>query len=166
MLIRRNSILWMDKGSDKQWTKLGFSIEDLFSEEESLVKRWVKDNTEAELSIDSDLKLVEQAFDQIAEKAKIIDPTLAKAIAAEKTKVLKTTDQLGGRLLRAQKQKHEVTIGRIRKTLGKLFPNGGLQERSENFMSIYLRNGDDMISYLIDHLNPLEKDFKVFQETD
>jgi uncharacterized protein YllA (UPF0747 family) len=43
----------------------------------------------------------------------------------------------------------------------KLFPNGSLQERKDNFLYAYLLIGDSFIEQLIEQLNPFEQEFLV-----
>ncbi|MEZ5056234.1 MAG: bacillithiol biosynthesis cysteine-adding enzyme BshC [Saprospiraceae bacterium] len=164
MLIRRNSVLWIDKGSLKKMEKLNLSIQDLMEDTDAIIKAYVKESSENELTITDEIETIEKAFVAIAAKAKEVDPGLEKAILAEKTRQLKTVDQLGSRLLRTEKQKHDTAINQIRSLKDKLFPGNGLQERYDNFLSIYLKNGPDFIDFLIENLNPLEREFLVITE--
>ena len=69
------------------------------------------------------------------------------------------------KLIRAEKNRHEIAINQIRSLKDKLFPNNGLQERYDNFMSIYLKHGPAFFEILKEHLNPLEMgDFIVVME--
>jgi len=69
------------------------------------------------------------------------------------------------KLIRAEKNRHEIAINQIRSLKDKLFPNNGLQERHDNFMSIYLKHGPKFFAVLKEHLNPLEMgDFVVVTE--
>lgn len=159
MLIRRNSVLWLDRGTQKRMDKLGLTIDDLFIEIETLLKRFIKQNTDNELSLAEEKQQQKQLFDAIHYKAKEIDPTLAKAVAAEQVKQLNVLNQLEGRLMRAEKQKHETALNQIRSLKDKLFPNNGLQERHDNFLAFYLQHGRDFFDILLAHLNPLEEGF-------
>lgn len=161
MLIRRNSVLWLDGGTQKKMKKLGLGIEDLFIETEALLKRFIKQNTDSELSLAEEKEQQKQLFEAIKYKAQEIDPTLVKAVAAEQSKQLNILNQLEGRLMRAEKQKHEVALNQIRSLKEKLFPKNGLQERHDNFLGIYLQEGRNFFEVLLAHLNPLEEGFVV-----
>lgn len=161
MLIRRNSVLWLDGGTQKKMKKLGLGIEDLFIETEALLKRFIKQNTDSELSLAEEKEQQKQLFEAIKYKAQEIDPTLVKAVAAEQSKQLNVLNQLEGRLMRAEKQKHEVALNQIRSLKEKLFPKNGLQERHDNFLGIYLQEGRNFFEVLLAHLNPLEEGFVV-----
>ncbi len=164
MLIRRNSLMWLDRGTVKKMNKLELSVSDLFIETETLLKQFVKSQTDNELTIEEEKQQLEQLFESIATKARDIDPTLAKAIEAEYTRQAKSVANLEGRLMRAEKQKHETALNQIRNLKEKLYPNNGLQERYDNFLSFYQRQGDAFFQTLIEVLDPLEQGFVVVEE--
>ena len=157
MLIRRNSVLWIDKGTHKKMNKLQLKLDDLFMETEALIKQYVQSNTENEVSLSEEKAQLDTLFQAIVAKANDIDPTVAKKAQAEHAKQLKGIEQLEGRLMRAEKQKYETALNQIRGLKDKLFPNHGLQERYDNFLSLYLKYGDSFFDVLVDNLNPLEK---------
>lgn len=164
MLIRRNSALWMNQGACKQMRGFELGIRDLFIDIETLVKSWVDRHTAVDLEVDEERALIEKAYEMLEQKSKTIDPTLSKKVGAEGVRHVKQFDQLGGRLMRAQKQKFEQTISKLRKFKEKLFPGGGLQERHDNFMPYYLQSGPAFLETLINDLDPLQKEFLVFLE--
>lgn len=163
MLIRRNSVLWIDKGNQKKLNKAGVTIDQLFGDVELFIRDFVEQNSENELSLDDELKQLEQIFQSISEKAKQIDPNLAKAVQAEHARQSKTIENLEGRIRRTEKQRFDVTINQIRSLKDKLFPANGLQERKDNFLNIYLQEGEEMFNILIDELNPLEEGMVIIE---
>lgn len=164
MLVRRNSVLWVDKGSSKKLNKLGLTIDDLFGDVEVLIKRYVRENTDEELSLKEAKIAVNQAFDQILAKATAIDATLKKTVLGERTKQINAINMLEGRLLKAEKRNHDIAVNQIRNLKDKLFANNGLQERYDNFLPFYLKHGDSFIQTLKDNLEPLNRDFVVIFE--
>lgn len=94
-------------------------------------------------------------------KAIDVDPTLEKTIIAEGLKQLKSWEQIGTRLTRAEKTKYDIQIQQIRNIKEKLFPENGLQERHDNFLPLFIRYGLGILDILIQELNPLEKGFLV-----
>ncbi len=165
MLIRRNSVMWLDKGMAKKVNKLGLGIVQIFDQEDALVRLFIDSNTDETLEIQAEKETVAKAFDQITEKAKNIDQNLGKAIQAEKSKQLKVLDQLESRLLRAEKQKHETSLKQITGIKDKLYPNNGLQERHDNFLSLYLKYGRSFFDVLLENLDPLKKQFLVIEDS-
>ena len=164
MLIRRNSVLWVDSGTKKQLGKLGLEVKDMFLSYDEIVHHWLTENTDEEVSYSDEITGISDSYDKLIEKARLIDPTVAKAIAAEKVKQLKSFSHLGKRIVRAQKQKNESSLSKINKLKEKLFPGNGLQERHDNFMQYYIKHGQKYFDFLIDQLNPLEKKFIVIEE--
>lgn len=164
MLIRRNSVLFIDKGTQKRLDKIGLSIHQLFGDIEALIKEYVQEHTENELSLSAEKEQLQAIFNTIEEKAGKIDPTLIKATAAEGARQLNSLQQLEGKLMRAEKQRHDTAINQVRKLKDKLFPGNGLQERSDNFMGFYLKYGKSFFDILKDHLHPLKKGFVIISD--
>lgn len=162
MLIRRNSALWVDKGSNKRLGKLGLEIHDLFQETEDLLKIFVKNNTENEIKLTEEKSELEAILLKISEKAKEVDPSLEGKVLAENAKIIKSVENLEGRLMRAEKQRYEISLNQIRGLRDKLFPGGGLQERHDNFLGLYLKYGQDLFEVLKGELNPLEEGMVIF----
>lgn len=164
MLVRRNSALWVDKSNAKKLGKLGLTIDDLFGEVEELIKTYVKENTDEDLSLENAKVAINQAFERILAKATAIDPTLKKTVLGEQTKQINAINALESRLLKAEKRNHEVAINQIRTLKDKLFAENGLQERYDNFLPFYLKHGEDFIQILKDNLEPLKMDFVIIFE--
>ena len=161
MLIRRCSVLWIDANSNKKLNKLGLTTSSIFQDTDQLIKDYVLGQTNEELSLATEHEVFAATFQQIADKAKRIDPSLEKSILAQQAQLQKSIDKLEQRLLRAEKRKNETSLEQIRKIKDKFFPKNGLQERHENFLAYYSRYGDLFIETLKEHLNPLEKKFVV-----
>lgn len=164
MLIRRNSVMWLDKGNTKKLAKFGFTSASIFGNTDALIKTFVKNNSEAELSLEAEKNSLKELFDKVAEKAKKIDATIASKTNAEYTRQLKSLEQIENRLLRAEKQKNETALNQIRSVKEKLYPKNGLQERHDNFIAFYLKYGADFIPTLQKHLDPLAKGFVVIED--
>ena len=161
MLIRRNSALLVNKGTQKQTSKLELTTDLLFDRTDSIINAFLLNQVEEDISIEDEKKAIEEAYIIIAEKAKVHDPTLSKSILAEMTKQLKSVDNLGGRIKRVLKSKEETNVNRIKKLKEKLFPGDGLQERHDNFLQYYSDLGPELIEYLITNLDPLDRRFSI-----
>jgi len=162
MLVRRNSALWVDKGNAKKLRKVGFDIATFFGDTEELIKNFVQENTENELSLHHEKLRAQQIFEGIVKKAVDIDAGMKKSVLSEQAKILNSISALEAKLLRAEKNRHEVKINQIRSLKERLFPSG-LQERHDNFLNCYLKN-DAFFDVLKEHLHPLKKQFTVFVE--
>lgn len=161
MLIRRNSSMWIDRGSTKRIEKLGLSLSELWDDIDLLLKNYLVKHSDTEFSLQAEQTELEALFLKISEKAKAIDPSLERAVLAEHAKAKKGLENMETRLLRAEKQRHDQAVSQIRSLKEKLFPNNGLQERHDNFLSLYLKYGDGFFDTLLANFDPLEKRFLV-----
>ena len=163
-LIRRNSVLWLDRDAVKKLQKFGFTPAEFFGDTDALVRSYVEKNAAGEISLELEISDLKTIFDRLAIKATAIDPTLEKAVRAEEVKVIGGLEQWESRLVRAEKQKHEVTLNQMRALKEKLYPGSGLQERYDNFMPFLLKYGDDFVDTLKEHLEPFDAGFVVLEE--
>ena len=163
MVIRRNSVVCLSKGIQKGIDKTGLGLEDfLVKDINQFVSQMI--STEKSISLDTYRVELQRMIDRLAEDAAHQDPTLQSYVAAEGTKMEKSLDNIEKRMLKAAKSQAEIRINRIRNIYDKLFPNQSLQERKENFLSIYVKLGDEFLDFLVEHLNPLDKRFLVITE--
>jgi bacillithiol synthase len=164
MLIRRNSVLWLDKGSSDKMEKLNIQLLDLVQDTDILIKQYVSKISTTPLSMEDEKSKIEAIFNDIVSKAISIDPTLEKTVLAEKTKQIQAIEMIEGRLMKAEKQKNETTLNQVKALAQKFFPNGGLQERTDNFLPFYLKHGRSFFDVLLENLNPLEQGLIVISE--
>ncbi len=161
MLIRRNSALWVDKSNQKRMEKLDIDLRFLLQDTHAMEKAYVKENADSELSLKEEKKALAAIFDGIAKRTQAIDPTLVKTVKAETANQMKSISQLEGRLLKAEKQRHEISLNQLKSIQERLFPNNGLQERTDNFLQFYLKYGKGYFAVLKEELQPLDKGFVV-----
>ncbi len=159
MLIRRNSVMWIDEASANRMEKLDISASDLFQDIDFLIKNYVTKNAEGELNLNQEKADFQDIFKRIESIAKRIDPTLEKAIVGESIKQLQALEQLESRIVRAEKQKHETALNQLRALVQKFCPNGGLQERFDNFLPFYIKYGREFFDVLLENCDPLKSGF-------
>lgn len=164
MLIRRNSAFFLDKSTQDRLQKLNVQLIDLVENTDILIKKYVEKQAIDPLSINTEKTALNALFDTILKHAVAVDASLEKAVLAEKTKQLQSLDALESRILKAEKQKHETALNQLKAIQQKLFPNGGLQERTDNMLPIYLKHGAAFFETLKAHLNPLEQGMIIIAE--
>lgn len=164
MLVLRSIAAILDKNACKKLQKLELNKEDLFVEEEALIKQYVKDRTTQSLELVEEKQETERIFNAILEKAKAVDPTLASSVEGAKQGQIKALETLETKLLRAEKRNFEVAVNQIRGLKAKLFPSGTLMERYDNFLPYYAANGPAFIDDLKQHLDPFEGQFVLLFE--
>ncbi len=161
MLVRRNSVWWIDESGSKRMEKLGLQPEHLFEDTEALVKQYVAANTEHEISLSFEKEQLQALFSEILRKAAAVDSTLEKAVLAEQAKQLNALEHLEAKMLRAEKQRQDTAVQQIRSLKEKYFPGNGLQERYDNFLPLYLKYGKAFFDTLRTELDPLAPGFVV-----
>ncbi|SMO33176.1 bacillithiol biosynthesis cysteine-adding enzyme BshC [Solitalea koreensis] len=161
VLILRNSAMIVDEISHKRLEQLNLTAKDLFTETNKLIDCFVKQQSTNELNLDIEIAKFEKVFEQIELKTQSIDPTLIGSVEAEKTKFFNSLKGLEHKLSKAEKKKFEQQTTQITKLKEKLFPNGSLQERHDNFIPFYLKQGNGFISLLKEHFDPFEFKFTI-----
>jgi len=153
----------LTKGNCKVLDKLGLEIKELFQDEDALIQSFLAKNTSVELNIDKEMEMLLKPFESLTEKAHGIDVTLVPYIESERVKLEKVLEQIEGRLIRSLKKQEETRVQQISNLKQKLFPNHGLQERSDNFFQYWIHEEENLIDSLIPELDPLNRSFLVFR---
>lgn len=161
MLIRRNSAMIISTQQIGQLEKLGFSIEDSFNDELTLIKNYIEKSDNPDFSLSGSQKELDDVFNKIEKLIKSIDPTLVKTVQSELVKSKKSLAYLESKMKKSVKQKEEVQLNRINKIKQKLFPNG-LQERHDNIFEYMSKYGQTLIDDMLEYCDPFDKTFKVF----
>jgi bacillithiol biosynthesis cysteine-adding enzyme BshC len=159
VLVVRNSFLIIDEKCNQLLTKLNLNPADLFKGQEKLLNEIVKNGSKAQLNLAPEIQQFRVVYDKIKILASAVDTTLGEHTAALETKHLKTLSALEKKMLRAEKRKFETQKNQLRKIFSTLFPDNGLQERTENFMLFYSKWGNDFIKILYENSLTLQQEF-------
>ena len=163
MLSLRNHFLLIDSANSKKMEELKLLPEDLFHAVDDLIRGHVMEVADADISLDKEGELLRQLYESLKSRADQIDSSLVASVEAEETRVAKNLEQWGSRFSRALKKDNEVSVNRIRKIHRKLFPNGFLQERHDNFMEHYSKMGSSFMEDLLEITAPFQTQFTVIQ---
>lgn len=164
VLIRRNSVLWINGSQSSKRSKLDLSVDNLFQKDNELTNFFINQNTEHEIDLASEKEELELLFKKLKQKVEQIDKSLASSVEATKVSQLKDLNKLEQRIKKSEKSKHEVGLRQVLKLQDKLFPKGSLQERKDNFIPFYLSHGRRYLDFLVENLDPLVKEFVVVEE--
>jgi len=140
LLMPRNFGLVIAENQQRKWEKTEFSIADLFSSSHELENKWVKKHATDDLSFSDESRAISSVYQALGEKAKIIDPTLAPHLDALAAQAKNRLDIAEKKLVRAERRKQKNAMRQMAAVKDTLFPNGGLQERHDNFLSFYQRD--------------------------
>jgi bacillithiol biosynthesis cysteine-adding enzyme BshC len=163
LLMPRNFALVIGKTYQKKLEKLGISPEELFEEEVHLKRMFVEKNVTEPVSVGEEEQLISKAFDLLTEKALELDKTLEGFVRAEAQKSLKSLENIEKRLKKAEEKNQETGINQLLNVKARLFPNGSLQERTDNFLNFCL-NDPTFISRLIALFDPFDYRFQILTE--
>lgn len=161
ILLVRNSVLLATEKQLKKADKLNLNWTDLFSKQSDLVNNKVQILSEIDIDLSLLKTQLQTQFNILNEITTKTDPSFAGAVKAQEVKQIKGLENLEKRLLKAQKIKLKDTLTRITDLQNELFPNQSLQERQANFSEFYIESGEDLITKLIERLQPLEQQFNI-----
>lgn len=159
LLQVRNSVQIFDKNAQKKLAKLNLSKEDIFELIQELKNNFVKANLTQEIDFTA---LEEKAMQLQGELNHVItsfDVNLKNFAEAENVKIIKQLEGIKSKIQKIQKSQFDAELKMLEDLKTKLFPNGGLQERVDNFLN-FCPDGDyvSFISLLHEAIDPLEKD--------
>ncbi|MEZ5024453.1 MAG: bacillithiol biosynthesis BshC [Chitinophagales bacterium] len=164
MLLLRTSAQFISQSQQDRLDKLGIEPTAIFDDIESLKKAYIARQSELDLNLEVEKEEINTLFLKISQKAAEIDPSLENWVGAEGQKAFKSIENISKRLIKTEKQKNDQSMTQIEKIIDQLLPNGGLQERKENFSPFYANNGPEWLNELLQILNPFEKSFYIIQE--
>ncbi|MGK9119614.1 bacillithiol biosynthesis cysteine-adding enzyme BshC [Olivibacter jilunii] len=161
ILLPRNSAIVSNEHLDYKIFRLNLTFKSLFRDANELKREYVRIHSKHRLNLNDEWLEMEAIFERIKERATKIDPTLRPSAEAIKTRLCKAINNLEKKFVKADKLNFEDAVSQIDKIKEKFFPNGGLQERVENFGLLYVKYGDELINDLLKFFNPLDMKFTI-----
>ena len=163
----RNSVIWIDAGTDKKMNSTGLKLEDIFKSKDVLKKNYVLHYEQDSLNFEQLDERLQKLKEELEHLVIGVDETKAGFISAENTRLDKQMDNYKSKLIKMSKGKHDTALKQIDQIIDKLFPNSSLQERVSNFFSV---SPDGVFSKRIDEmyskLDPTQNDLVVLKEID
>lgn len=165
ILLPRNFALVVTNSNARKLEKTGVAPLDLFLEETELKQKFVEQTVSNPVNIQAEVQSIKQAFNSLVRKALPLDKTLEGFIGAEEQKALKSLLTIEKRLKKAEEKNQETGINQLLSLKAKLFPDGSLQERKDNFLNFYLNN-PNFLQTLLDNFDPLDFRFLLLIDDD
>ena len=162
VLVLRNSLMLVNSIQQKTIEKLDLTVEDLFADLHSLLKKKVIENSTTKLDLSGEVEELNKELGVdllLNEENKSIIPTLK----AQHKKKLNTVKKLEKKLLRAEKKLQSELVAEIENIKAELFPNNALQERKLNFTEMYMEFGEKLIPEIIRTISVLNNAFTVLK---
>jgi bacillithiol biosynthesis cysteine-adding enzyme BshC len=160
ILVPRNFALILDAPTRRKLEKTGLQIKDFFEEKNFLFNHWILKNTRHDLTLSQSINDVLAIFDQVKIKAEKIDQTLGPLVSAQARHVVNRLEKIEAKFIRAEKRLHADKMRQIATIKDALFPQGGLQERMDNFLNFY-QPDPDFIQKLISNFDPFDLRFNI-----
>ncbi|MEO8413032.1 MAG: bacillithiol biosynthesis cysteine-adding enzyme BshC [Ginsengibacter sp.] len=164
VLIIRNSFLIIEQKYQRLLSKLDILPTDVFKGKFIVMNEIVARQSDLRLTLDDEKIQMQKVYALIQNIVKEIDVTLGQHAEALETISMKKLSALEKKMLRAEKRKFGDIKNQLSKIYASLFPIDGLQERTENFMMLYSKWGNDFFKILYDHSLTLEQEFCVIEE--
>ena len=161
VLLLRNSVLLQTAKQNKKRERLNITLQELFLKQHELINRKVRKISNIDIDFSPQKQHLVEQFQEMYELAEQTDKSFLGAVKAQEVKQLKGLDNLEKRLLKAQKRKLKDEVERIAQLQNELFPNKSLQERQTNFSEFYVEYGEQLVTQLMENLDPLESNFKI-----
>ncbi len=159
-LMPRNFGLVINKSTQKKIEKVGLSTAELFKDTHEIKTNFVDKAAETDFNLNQEKDHLDNFFGDLKNKASEIDGSLEGYIGAERAKAQKMLDNIEKRLKKSEEKKHETALSQIDSIKEKLFPNGSLQERTDNFLNFYLNN-PNFIQEIKDSFDPFDFRFNI-----
>lgn len=161
ILLVRNSVVLATEKQIKKVDKLGLSWADLFSNQQELFNKKTKEFSQFTIDFTEQKAHLNQQFEKLIAIANQTDKSFIGAVNAQQTKQIKGLENLEKRLLKAEKRVHSEKLENILLLQNDLFPNQGLQERTDNFAEYYSEFGQELMDKLFANQHPLESNFTI-----
>ncbi|AUD03048.1 bacillithiol biosynthesis cysteine-adding enzyme BshC [Spirosoma pollinicola] len=155
ILMPRNFAMYVTSVSSKRISKLGLTPEQLFQDTLALKREFVDTHTRHTLKFDNENKTINKSLDAILHKAQMVDPSLERAVLAETKRFANAVARLEKKMRRAEERNQETGVRQLLAVKNDLFPNGGLQERNENFLTFYL-NDQQFLQKMLSAFDPFD----------
>jgi bacillithiol biosynthesis cysteine-adding enzyme BshC len=141
ILLPRNFVLYTEASTSRKISKTDIEVQELFKPVNVLVDDLVKESSQNHLELEAEQKAIASLFADIQKKALKIDQTLESLVGAEAKRAEKSLTKIEQKMVKAEKRHYDDHIRKLEDLKTHLFPGGGPQERSLNYLNFQL--GDD-----------------------
>jgi bacillithiol biosynthesis cysteine-adding enzyme BshC len=160
ILVLRNSAMIISSRHSNKLKELGISVDNIFKTEHQLHKLYLQQQKDF-VSFEKYYQDLEAIFSNI--KAEYPDKALKSLLDSEQQRQFNSFKKMEQKLVKIEKEKHQIALSQLSKIKQEYFPNNSLQERHQNFIPFYLKHGDNFIKKMKEELNPLDTNFVVLE---
>lgn len=161
ILMPRNFGMLLTSATRRRIEKAGLALGEVFLDETTLRRAYLRRHTAYPLDLPDEALTLAQTLETIHAKAVRVDPTLGPHVRAQQKRLSNWLARLEKRLLRSEAQNQGAALQHLAELKAHLFPGGGLQERTDNFLTFQATH-PALIRELLDTFDPLDFRFYVF----
>ncbi len=165
VVLLRSLVLWLDPHVAGRLGALGLEPTDAVRPADDLIREYLGRHGDGTFELTSEAEDLKGVFARIRERA-AGDESLVKAVGGEEQKALNQLKALEGKLVRAEKRRHETAVRQITALKERLFPGGVPQERHDHFAPMYLRSGEAFFDFLAGALDPSDARLQIVVESE
>jgi uncharacterized protein YllA (UPF0747 family) len=158
ILLPRNFALVIDEPAGRKISRTGLDLQEFFEEKNYLFNHWVARNSTHDLSLGEAMKTMSALATDIRNRSEKIDSTLGPMVSAEAKRMQNVLEKIEKKMLRAEKRLQSDRLRQIEALRDELFPNGSLQERTDNFLNFYQKD-PLFIQKLAENFDPFDFQF-------
>ncbi|MFN3840996.1 MAG: bacillithiol biosynthesis cysteine-adding enzyme BshC [Cyclobacteriaceae bacterium] len=160
MLLPRNFALILNHVQQRKLLKTGLEMADMFMEKPALINHTVLKFATDKIQLNGEKEAIINHFNAIKNHAATLDKTLEPMVAAETKRAIKSLEKIEQKLLRSEKRRQADRLRQVEELKDTLFPNGGLQERTDNFLNFY-QTDPRFIHNLVQRFDPFDFRFNI-----
>lgn len=160
MLMPRNFAMVMDAPAVRKFEKTGLELKELFFEKNYLFNHFAIKFSRNKIRLNGEKEAIQNYFQTIRQQAEAFDKTLGPMVAAETQRAIKSLEKIESKLLRSEKRFQSDKLKQVEAIKDYLFPNGSLQERTDNFLNFYLQD-PGFIQKILTAFDPFDFRFNV-----
>jgi len=161
LLLLRNSVLLATEKQNNKREKLDLTWEELFLKTQPFTQKKTHDLSEKAFDFDQQKAFLRKQFNDLVALTQKTHPSFLGAVKAQEQKQIKGLENLEKRYFKAERLKNQDELERMLDLKIALFPNNSLQERVDNFSTLYTEFGQEMIDILLEKLNPLDQNYSI-----
>ncbi|TAH26006.1 MAG: bacillithiol biosynthesis cysteine-adding enzyme BshC [Cytophagales bacterium] len=165
VLIPRNFAMVYSKSILQKIRKIDLSPTDFFENDDVLKSKAFLQQGISNTEIQEEVQAINDVFNKLADKANLLDKTLDGFIKSEQHKAQKLLEEIEKKFKKAEERKNEALLQQLFAVKAKLFPNGSLQERSDNYLNFAINN-PDFIAQMMSAFDPLNFSFYLISENE
>lgn len=165
ILLPRNFALVINSVLHRKLEKTGIDVSDLFKAKSILLNQTALRFASNKIQLNGEKEAITSHFNVIKKHAATLDKTLEPMVAAETKRVLKSLEKIEQKMLRSEKRRQADRLRQVEELKDALFPEGNLQERTDNFLNFY-QSDPQFIARLISLFDPFDFRFNILVEND